>query len=397
MLRWLQKLESVRVAESREEREAVYRFRYTIYYEEFGRQLGNPDHERRWVTDPDDEKDYSTILYTGTLDDITGTVRLRHWAPDRVPQHEIDELSIDVFPDYRQRYTGEIGRLMIRPGMRGKLLLASMVFKSYELFCGEFGTELVFCYCSPGLVPLYRKLGSRPFRGRMVHAPDGVMVPLVNVLSDLAYYRRVGSPLGSVVRRYFGPGKRPAVDLEPYRGLLESDSLPVETDAERIWSELQETLSDAVEPIRFVDGLPEPVVRKLTEEGFIIRVTADTLLTRKGFGEEELYLILDGLFEARDGDRLLRLMARGELFGELAFFLPEHRRTATVSAVTDGQLLVLRGKSLRRLIERDPTAAAQLLLGIGRAMAERLVEATGTGPGSDQPEEAADDEPGASG
>ena len=38
--RWISKLEPIHIAEMREEQEAVYRFRYDIYYKEFGRLLG---------------------------------------------------------------------------------------------------------------------------------------------------------------------------------------------------------------------------------------------------------------------------------------------------------------------------------------------------------------------
>ncbi len=374
--KWLTKLEPVHIARTREEREAVYRFRYEVYYKEYGRELGAPDHDRQWVTDEDDEKDFSTILYTGTTEAVTGTVRLRHWAPGRVPQYEIDEVSMDVFPDIAERYTGEIGRFMIRRTMRGKLLLAAIMQTAYELFCGEYDTDLVFLYCSPGLVHHYRKLGCRTFGGRIVRAPDGIMIPLVNILSDLDYHRQAGSLVTPLVRRYFGPGKRPPLDLAPYRHILESDSAPIELDTEKIWREMQEALTDQEEASgSFLDSLPEDLVHRLTEKGFVLRVPEGTLMTRSGFGEQEMYLVLDGLFEVTDGDRQLAVMERGDLFGELAFFLPDHRRTADVRALTDGRVLVLRGKTLQGLIENDSKTASRLLLSIGSVMAQRLAAA----------------------
>ena len=44
--RWISKLEPIHIVETREEREAVYRFRYDIYYKEFGRLLSDPGHGR---------------------------------------------------------------------------------------------------------------------------------------------------------------------------------------------------------------------------------------------------------------------------------------------------------------------------------------------------------------
>ncbi len=374
--KWLTKLEPVQIATTRKEREAVYRFRYLVYYKEYGRQLGSPDHDRQWVTDDDDEKDYSTILYTGTPEAITGTVRLRHWDPGCVPPHEVDEVSMDVFDGIEKLYTGEIGRLMIRRTMRGKLLLAAIMQKAYELFCGEFRTDLVFLYCSPGLVHHYRKLGCRTFGGRIVHAPDGIMVPLVNIVSDLVYHRQVGSLVTPLIRRYFGPGKRPPLDLAPYRQILESEAAPIELDAEKIWAEMQAVVTGQTpDSGSFLDSLTDDLVQQLTERGLVLRVTEGTLMTRTGFGEQEMYLVLDGLFEATAGGRQLSVMGCGDLFGELAFFLPGHRRVADVRALSDGRVLVLRGKVLHQLIESDSKTAARLLLQIGAVMAGRLAAA----------------------
>lgn len=117
LTKWLTKLEPIRKVTTREELEAVFRFRYTVYWEEYGRSLGETDHENRWVFDEHDEKDYTTILYSGSLDDMTGTVRLLHWEPGKVPGPEFDELSMDLFPAIEERYTAEIGRFMIRKSL----------------------------------------------------------------------------------------------------------------------------------------------------------------------------------------------------------------------------------------------------------------------------------------
>lgn len=146
--------EPVHIATTREEREAVYRFRYEVYYEEFGRELGAPDHERRQVTDDEDERSYTTILYTGSADHITGTLRLRCWGSGEVPHHDVEELSMDLFPGIERLRTAEMGRLMIRPSARGKRVVAALIRKAYELYACEFETDLARCVngskrCSP--------------------------------------------------------------------------------------------------------------------------------------------------------------------------------------------------------------------------------------------------------
>lgn len=372
----LSRLETVHRATTREEREAVYRFRYQVYVEEFGRELGSPDHGRRWVTDADDDKDTTTILYTGSVDKITGTVRVRHWRAGEVPHHDFEELSMDRFPDIDERNTAEIGRLMVRPSMRGKVIVASLVRASYELLAGEQHTDLVFCYCSPGLVRYYQHIAMRPFGGRPVLAPDGIMLPLVAVMSNRAYYRQTGSFLTPLVRRYFGPGKRRPIDLEPYRPLFAPLANGIELDAERVWEEVERTLlgDGARRPGSLLAELPAAAARDLVGRGLIVDVPAGTLVTRQGFREAELYVVLGGRFDADADGRVLGRAERGELFGEDALLDPGGRRTASVRAIEDGRVLVLRGRSLEKLLHRDPTLAEQVTAKLAEVFARRLPE-----------------------
>ncbi len=95
-------------------------------------------------------------------------------------------------------------------------------------------------------------------------------------------------------------------------------------------------------------------------------------ITRQDLVEREMFVVLDGLFEAFDGDRRLQVLGQGELFGEVAFFRRDQQRTATVRAACDGRLLLVRAKSLERLIDEKPRIAAQILLALGSVMADRI-------------------------
>src|SRR6202161_19438 len=91
-------LDPVHIAETEEEREAVFRFRYSVYVEELGRKLGQADDRKGWVHDDEDDKPYTTLFYT-TDDDgaLTGTTRLRHWRPGEVPDKDWTTFSMERF------------------------------------------------------------------------------------------------------------------------------------------------------------------------------------------------------------------------------------------------------------------------------------------------------------
>ena len=83
-------------------------------------------------------------------------------------------------------------------------------------------------------------------------------------------------------------------------------------------------------------------------------------------------MILDGTFEVYDDDRRLRLIGRGDVIGEIGFFGTSGRRTASVRAATDGEVLVLRRHFLDELREHDPACAAEILFELARALADRV-------------------------
>jgi CRP-like cAMP-binding protein len=376
MLGWLTRLETVHKAETAAQREAIYRFRYQIYIEELKYNYA-ADHERKWLRQDEDDEAGSTLLYTGSLDDITSTVRVRAWKPGQVPPAVFQTASMDRFPGIERLGVSHIGRMIIRRSLRGKLVLPSLLAGGYEFLVGEKGMDLAFLDCVPGIVRHYRQLGARPYGGRLIDLGYSPGIPLVIVLSDYAHLKRSGSIVAPLVRKYFGPGKRPPLDLEPYRHLFDSEQVPVEFDPEKVWEALQDRLLAGGEAIpTFVDALSPGALFHLSESGYLLNVKAGDLITRAGIGQREMFVILEGACEV-EGDvegeaKRIALLEKGDLFGEIAFFSESGERTATVRALSDCKLLVLRQKFLDELTTNDPEAACQILLNVSRIMAERM-------------------------
>ena len=160
-------LEPVYIAETEAEREAVFSFRYSVYGAELGRKLGNADHGRKRVHDEEDDKPYTTLLYTDDgAGQLTGTTRIRRWEPGQVPAKDWEAFSMERFEGLRDMPTAEVGRLMIEPGHRGQLGLVSMSCAVYQLCAGELAADAAFINCAAGLVRHYRLLGFRTYAGK---------------------------------------------------------------------------------------------------------------------------------------------------------------------------------------------------------------------------------------
>jgi hypothetical protein len=365
-------LEPVHVADRDAEREAVFSFRYSVYAAELGRKLGNADHGRRVLHDDEDDKPYTTLLYTSDGDGgLTGTIRMRHWEPGQVPAKDWQTFSMERFAGLNGMNTAEIGRLMIEPGHRGQLGLVSMACAVYQLCAADLAVDAAFVNCATGLVRHYRLLGFRTYAGRLVPTPDGLEVPLVLIPSDREYLEQVGAFIAPFADVYYGPGKRAALDIERWSRLLDADSAPVRFDSAAVWERVNRLRQTVGEQPSMLDLLSEETVRKLSDKGFLMDIPAGHLLTEKDLAQREMFVILDGAFDVHDGDRRLRVIGRGDLVGEIGFFGSSGRRSASVTAASDGQVLVLRRHFIDELMKSDPACAAEVLFGLARVLADR--------------------------
>jgi CRP/FNR family transcriptional regulator, cyclic AMP receptor protein len=90
-------------------------------------------------------------------------------------------------------------------------------------------------------------------------------------------------------------------------------------------------------------------------------------LTREGERGREFFVLLDGTAEVRRKGRKVNTLERGDFLGEIAL-LTHSPRTATVTATSPIQALVITAPDFRSLLRRSP----QLQIKVLAALAERL-------------------------
>lgn len=99
----------------------------------------------------------------------------------------------------------------------------------------------------------------------------------------------------------------------------------------------------------------------------VIECPAGKTLTREGESGWEFFVVVDGQATARRGGRKVGTIGRGSFLGEMSL-LDQGPRTATVTADSDMQLLVLSSRSFSQLIDEVPSVGRRIMAG----MAERL-------------------------
>ena len=91
-------------------------------------------------------------------------------------------------------------------------------------------------------------------------------------------------------------------------------------------------------------------------------------LIREGARGREFFVLLDGAVDVtQDGHRINQLGA-GDFFGEIALVLPDCVRTATVTASTPVEALVVTGQDFHSLLQRSSSIELKVM----KAAASRL-------------------------
>ncbi len=146
----------------------------------------------------------------------------------------------------------------------------------------------------------------------------------------------VGSNVGFVV---YG-----AIHPAPLVFLLHLALLPI-----NLWRVIEmQRLTSTVQRARSGEGLPQVWLQPFMKRK---RLAAGRVLFRKGDRADRLYVVAEGEVEVVETGRRI---GTGELIGEISFFTPEGRRTATLRCATVCTMLSMDEATFRQLFHQNP-------------------------------------------
>lgn len=352
------------------ELDAIARLRYEVHVREQNVPLGEADHARRRLWYPDDDLPTTLHFYAGSADEMLGCLRIRLWEPGQVPEDMRAFYSMDLLPGLDALTVCDVTKMVVVPKLRGTTAMAALSGYSIHETVRAHGNHLMFACCAPGLLRSYRSIGLRTFGGRMRDTSWGLIVPLIGITNDIEHTRRIGSPWYPALARLERAGRLPP-DLPAYRLLADQDRSAL-TEPEEVALELDAFARRGGSP--FLAALSPGARERLARYAMVLDVPAGVCLTRHGVVERELFLVMGGEFAAFRGDRELRRMRRGEVFGEIALLSDGGQRRAEVRAITAGRVLVLRRKLLPELSKSEPRLAFEIYRALTQELLGKLME-----------------------
>ncbi len=106
-----------------------------------------------------------------------------------------------------------------------------------------------------------------------------------------------------------------------------------------------------------------------------IEVEKGETLMKEGEASDALYAILEGRMQIQRGGAPVKSLLPGEHFGEMALF-NSRPRSATVTALSHGKLLLMERGRFNELIRKEPQLAVKLLWSFAQVLSLRLDDAS---------------------
>lgn len=370
----------VGIAKSVEDKEAIYRLRYQIYHQEMGKLI-QADHNKRWIVDELDETGH--LFYAKVDDEVVGTIRLNTGTAAQFPSSIHAYFHMQQFQEYapEQPILSYSSRLMVSPRYRSSQVLYFLLAEMFR-YAMERGLIFNFCYCAPQLVGLYEQLGFRRYTKNVNHPETGFNVPMVLVADDVAYMRQVRSPLYRLALRLRKQHSQQTADwfTEKFPN-VKQNVVQRALGEQEFWSIINEKLQQSYQNQQFIfQGLNEQELKLLLRETTVLRCDEGDLIVKDSNVGNEMFIVLSGAVEVtktqHDMTYSIAILGEGDVFGEMAF-VSRTRRTATVTAVTGSEIMVLTREFFRKFIDSHPTIASKVLLNLAVILCDRLGRSTG--------------------
>jgi Cyclic nucleotide-binding domain/Acetyltransferase (GNAT) domain len=355
-------------ARSDQEREEVFGFRYSVYVEELGRYRNAADHDRRRLVEPEDAH---SVIYAAREDGrVVGTARLT-FGSDRLSPRQIEQYSLGPFLEEMPAELMAVGeRLMVSPDLRGSTVSPKLRDLQREDIDAR-GVQLVFGGCEPHLLSMNLSGGGCTYAEHNINSEEaGYLIPLMwfeGSPEDLA--EAMGSVDDEGRPRLPGCMER-ALERS---GTVHSASL---MPPEEYWTRVETTLErlDQAELHAF-SGFDAGETQACISRSNIIECESGDRVLKEGGSSRNLFFVLDGVLEVRHNGRIINVLGRGDIFGDMAFLLELPRQSDVYAATPDVRILSFSDGTLHSLMEEEPALASKLLLNISRMLCGRLIKA----------------------
>lgn len=125
--------------------------------------------------------------------------------------------------------------------------------------------------------------------------------------------------------------------------------------------------TELLKNVALFTGCSKAELRELARIADETGVAEGTVLTREGQPGREFFVIVDGTAKVTRKGRRIADLGPGDWLGEIAL-ITSGPRTATVTATSAIDLLVITDRRFREVVETMPSIALKVLAGVGERL-----------------------------
>jgi CRP/FNR family transcriptional regulator, cyclic AMP receptor protein len=114
-------------------------------------------------------------------------------------------------------------------------------------------------------------------------------------------------------------------------------------------------------------GCSKSELRELAKTADELDLRQGTVLTREGRLGREFFVLIDGTAEVTKKGKKIAELGPGDWLGEIAL-ITDSPRTATVTATTPVDVLVITDRRFRSVVETMPSIAMKVLASVGERL-----------------------------
>ena len=231
---------------------------------------------------------------------------------------------------------------------------------------------MLFGDCEPHLLNLYLSLGFRTYSKQNFNSPEaGYLILMMMLPKDTNYLENISSPLLPFLKDFGGDH----VGMEWHDVFEQGSAISQKlAEPEEYWSHVYGALDQLeTHKINPFDGLTDEQADVCIDKSAVIECIQGDRILKKGNSARNMFIVLSGVLEVRDGDSVLAAFTTGDVFGEMAFLLGLPRTQDVYAATSDVKLLSLSEGQTRSIIDSNPEIAAKLMLNISKMLCTRLL------------------------
>lgn len=343
------------IAQTNQEKESIYQFRYKIFKEELAKVLPLNMQKEKRISDNLDDK--SLLLYAASNSQVIGTVRITIDHLNKFPDWLTNVFCLNKLKSIlnSDQRIGLLTKLAIAPAYRGSTLMYRFLTEFLQIAYDQ-DVQIFFSGCNPYLITMYERMGFRRFTNQNFTDPGyGLLVPIIFLTEDLEHFKTVRSPAyrflkNKNVNSTFKPDN--LLEVFPYAKKLINSQL---INSEQLWKYISDKLTKT-------NLENHPLFCKLNKEDCLAFIHLGSIFTccpgeyilSKNEMSNELYLLLLGNVASKT-----HLFSPGEYFG--GGFLEPVLQKNQIVAVTNAEIMVISAQAFYRFKNTRPYAAELIM------------------------------------